>query len=102
MATKKTDWKTESALMGLTRDATNAPKLSRVLLEKGKRTSTGNRGLPTEDTMQILEGMQGNLTWRGHNATAAMKKRVEDAKKRNPKLFRDRLKGLFGSGDGRG
>jgi hypothetical protein len=70
-----------------------------TILARDTRKSIGNEGLPNEDVMQILEQMQGNLTWRGHNASAEMKKRLEAAKKRSGgKTVKERLKGLFGGG----
>ena len=97
---KPTDWRQQLKNMGTlgTESRGFGPGFGgHILLERGTRKSTGNEGLPNEDVMQVLEQMQGNLTWRGHNASAEMKKRVEEAKKRaGGKSTRDRLKGLFG------
>lgn len=100
MPAKKSDWKRELGRLqtsGATGPAVN--RIPHVILEGGTRSSVGNEDvLASENLDQMLEVMDKNLRHRGRRAKSEMEKRVEQAKKRNPKSITDRMKGLFGGG----
>jgi hypothetical protein len=84
MATKKkgTDWNEEMV----------------VILEPGTRNSVGNK--PDEPGHRQVRGRTLFLiNEQNYRRQAAMKDRLKNIKSKNPKTYKERLKGLFGGGE---
>lgn len=90
---KEEDWKKE--YNELLKKRGNSPGLRGwVLLESGTRSSTNNPG-----SGDAASNAQYRVRQQKAKQTA-VEKRIAEMRSKNPKTYKERLKGLFGGGEG--